>query len=101
MLSFLCHLGVHSWPRVHSSWHEPAVSPSESNCRRCQKPIRSIWRVAYPEDGTRCGRTCQVHRRQKKAEKPSQLLRPLGRRVSDESEKPPLKAGQAPERRTL
>jgi len=61
-LSLLCHLGFHSWPRVHGSWREVVVEPAESHCRRCTKPIASIWRSAYPLDGTRCSPgSCQIH----------------------------------------
>jgi len=65
MMSVLYRFGLHSWPRVHGSWREPVVEPSSADCRRCKKPLTSIWRVAYPADGSRCGRFCQLHGRKK------------------------------------
>ena len=87
MNSVFCRLGLHSWPRVHGTWHEPVVEPAESNCRRCQKPIESVWRVTYPADGSRCGRFCQVHGR-KKVESRVDSLKPFSsREVSYKNEK--------------
>ena len=84
-MTIFCRLGLHSWPRQHGTWHEPVVEPTESNCRRCQEPIRSIWRVAYPADGSRCGRFCQLHGR-KKVESESTNRRATGVPVvSDEN----------------
>lgn len=50
----LCRLGFHRWPRMHSQWREVVVFPSTANCLRCNKPLASVWRRAYPEDGSRC-----------------------------------------------
>jgi hypothetical protein len=66
MISPLCRVGFHSWPRTHGEWRQPVVEPTTANCRRCQKVIASIWRVVYPSDGSKCGRSCQIHGRRAK-----------------------------------
>jgi hypothetical protein len=61
LLSPLRVLGFHRWPRVHGSWREIVVEPAEAMCLRCNKPLRSIWRQVYPDDGSRCKpRSCPV-----------------------------------------
>ena len=60
-MRLLCFAGLHAWPRVHGTWREIVVSPSTSACRRCLKPITSLWRSQYPSDGSRCGRECSSH----------------------------------------
>lgn len=73
-MSFVfCWLGFHSWPRVHGSWREPVVEPAEALCRRCARPISSVWRTVYPLDGSRCGRSCPIHG-YSKTEEPSRAL---------------------------
>jgi hypothetical protein len=58
----VCRLGFHAWPRPHGTWREPVVEPAAANCRRCGKPIQSLWRTVYPSDGTRClSGSCQIH----------------------------------------
>jgi hypothetical protein len=58
----VCRLGLHSWPRVHGDWREPVVAPADASCRRCNEPIKSIWRTVYPRDGSRCRpSSCDVH----------------------------------------
>ena len=62
MTSLLCRLRLHSWPRVHGAWREVVVSPAETECRRCHKRLRSVWREVYPLDGSRCKPgSCLVH----------------------------------------
>jgi len=62
MLSALCRIGFHAWPRVHGSWREAVVAPAHSQCRRCSKPLYSVWRRVYPEDGSRCRPgSCHIH----------------------------------------
>jgi len=56
-----CLLGLHAWPRIHGYWREPVVQPAEAHCTRCGKPLQSVWRTAYPEDGSRCDGSCPIH----------------------------------------
>jgi hypothetical protein len=61
-MKILCRLGFHSWPRMHGQWREVVVSPASANCLRCQKQLSSVWRSAYPEDGSRCNpKDCSIH----------------------------------------
>jgi hypothetical protein len=84
MMSFLCHLGLHSWPRVHGNWREPVVEPSEADCRRCQHRLASIWRVVYPADGSRCGRFCQIHGQKDEGRAMAQMQARLTVKYEDE-----------------
>lgn len=62
MTAILCRLGFHAWPRLHGTWREPVVQPAEAACTRCQKPLESIWRTVYPQDGSACsGGICPLH----------------------------------------
>jgi hypothetical protein len=62
MSALLCHVGLHSWPRVHGFWREVVVAPAEAECRNCHKPLHSVWRSVYPEDGSKCpDGSCAVH----------------------------------------
>ena len=60
-MHFLCWFGLHSWPRVQGGWRNIVTQPCEAECRRCDKPLSSIWRSVYPKDGSSCRRSCQVH----------------------------------------
>ncbi len=60
-MSPLCYLGMHSWPRLHGTWHEPAMEPADANCTHCGKAMHSVWRTAYPQDGSRCPGSCKMH----------------------------------------
>jgi len=61
-LLLLCRLGFHGWARVHGSWREVVAQPAAAKCRRCGRPIESIWRSAYPQDGSRCKPgSCAAH----------------------------------------
>jgi hypothetical protein len=47
---------------MHSQWREIVVNPADANCIRCQKPLHSVWRKAYPADGSRCkAGQCVIH----------------------------------------
>lgn len=61
-MSLLCRIGFHAWPRLHGNWHMPAAEPAASNCLRCGRAIASVWRTAYPRDGSRCKPgSCALH----------------------------------------
>jgi hypothetical protein len=61
-MRILCYLGFHKWPRVHGPYREPVIEPMTAQCTRCHKPISSIWRHAFPADGSRCkGGSCAIH----------------------------------------
>lgn len=64
MTDVRCRLGLHAWPRLHGSWREPVVQPANSECPRCSKPLNSVWRTAYPADGSYCPPgSCALHTR--------------------------------------
>ena len=58
----LCRLGLHNWPRVHGDWREPVMEPTKASCTRCSKQLKSIWRTAYPKNGSKCRPgACETH----------------------------------------
>ncbi|MPZ50296.1 MAG: hypothetical protein GEU75_13530 [Dehalococcoidia bacterium] len=61
MKSPICFLGFHSWPRLHGAWRDPVMQPAYAHCRHCHKPLHSVWRTVYPQDGSSCPASCRVH----------------------------------------